>query len=354
MRPAVVEIHELVRACRARREADETVAPDGVSLTVDDCEILGILGPNGAGKNALVKILSTILLPAYRDGEGARNHLFRCPCAPSPDNLSAQSRRRREMIREKRRRFRAVGLRIVEADLSVRNPDIAPLLRNVEQKCHAAGPVEQCAGHLAGIAGSSGGQPTCPGRSATTTQGRRKRLPPRSSDGRTGCGVCRCSALSGAAAARRSSFGIGCPEGSCDGRHRSTPKGDCLRRPGTRTSLRIRSGSRSAAANPPPHLVHLAFEKCRNGRPGCIPRPCGGGTVTWSERHLLGMGAAIVRRNCRPQERPSRCSLAPNAPSSSGQRGRQPCHRAGLHQIWTSPTGQDCSLNGVDDPQFDR
>ncbi|MER7420191.1 ABC transporter ATP-binding protein [Micromonospora peucetia] len=52
-----------MRTYRARRKAGETVALGGVSLTVDDSEILGLLGPNGAGKTTLVKILSTVLLP---------------------------------------------------------------------------------------------------------------------------------------------------------------------------------------------------------------------------------------------------------------------------------------------------
>ncbi|MFI1195009.1 ABC transporter ATP-binding protein [Micromonospora sp. NPDC020750] len=61
--PAVVEIRELVRTYRTRRKAEETVALGGVTLTVDDSEVLGLLGPNGAGKTTLVKILSTVLLP---------------------------------------------------------------------------------------------------------------------------------------------------------------------------------------------------------------------------------------------------------------------------------------------------
>lgn len=61
--PAVVEIRDLVRVYRTRRKAGEKVALGGVSLTVDDSEILGLLGPNGAGKTTLVKILATVLLP---------------------------------------------------------------------------------------------------------------------------------------------------------------------------------------------------------------------------------------------------------------------------------------------------
>jgi ABC-2 type transport system ATP-binding protein len=41
----------------------ETVALDGVSLTVKPGELFGLLGPNGAGKTTVLKILSTLLLP---------------------------------------------------------------------------------------------------------------------------------------------------------------------------------------------------------------------------------------------------------------------------------------------------
>ncbi|MEH0971286.1 ABC transporter ATP-binding protein [Micromonospora sp. CPCC 205546] len=61
--PAVVEVRDLVRVYRSKRKAEEKVALRGVTLTVDDGEILGLLGPNGAGKTTLVKILSTVLLP---------------------------------------------------------------------------------------------------------------------------------------------------------------------------------------------------------------------------------------------------------------------------------------------------
>ncbi|MFF3867804.1 hypothetical protein [Micromonospora sp. NPDC001898] len=75
--------------------------------------------------------------------------------------LAAQSRSRREMIRKEQRRFRSAGLRIIEVELSARHQELAPLLRNVEQKYHVAGTVDQYASYLAGIADSLGDQTTC-------------------------------------------------------------------------------------------------------------------------------------------------------------------------------------------------
>lgn len=44
-------------------------AVDGISLTVNDGEILGVVGPNGAGKSTLVKMLCTILAPTAGTAE---------------------------------------------------------------------------------------------------------------------------------------------------------------------------------------------------------------------------------------------------------------------------------------------
>src|SRR5215813_13827372 len=41
----------------------ETVALDGVDLTVRTGTVLGLLGPNGAGKTTAVRILATLLRP---------------------------------------------------------------------------------------------------------------------------------------------------------------------------------------------------------------------------------------------------------------------------------------------------
>ena len=41
----------------------QTVALDGVSMTVERGEILGFLGPNGAGKSTAMKIITSFLAP---------------------------------------------------------------------------------------------------------------------------------------------------------------------------------------------------------------------------------------------------------------------------------------------------
>ena len=52
-----------IRAVGVRRVFGETVALDGVDVTVEPGEIYGFLGPNGAGKTTLVRVLTTLLRP---------------------------------------------------------------------------------------------------------------------------------------------------------------------------------------------------------------------------------------------------------------------------------------------------
>ena len=46
----------------------ETVAVDGVSLSVPEGTVLGMLGPNGAGKTTTVRMLTTMSLPTSGTG----------------------------------------------------------------------------------------------------------------------------------------------------------------------------------------------------------------------------------------------------------------------------------------------
>ena len=51
------------RKGRMRRERREIDAVDGITLTVEEGELLGYLGPNGAGKSTTIKMLTGILVP---------------------------------------------------------------------------------------------------------------------------------------------------------------------------------------------------------------------------------------------------------------------------------------------------
>jgi len=75
---ALIEAHDLVKVFERTRRAegrfaafrtlfthqkDRTIAVDGVSLTIDEGEVVGYLGPNGAGKSTTIKMLTGILVP---------------------------------------------------------------------------------------------------------------------------------------------------------------------------------------------------------------------------------------------------------------------------------------------------
>ncbi len=75
---AIIEAHDLVKSFERTRRAEgrfsavrtlvtrqkeRTVAVDGVSLTIDEGEVVGYLGPNGAGKSTTIKMLTGILVP---------------------------------------------------------------------------------------------------------------------------------------------------------------------------------------------------------------------------------------------------------------------------------------------------
>ncbi|HHF09650.1 MAG TPA: ATP-binding cassette domain-containing protein, partial [Methanomicrobia archaeon] len=46
-----------------RREKEDILAVDHISVKVKKGELFGLLGPNGAGKTTLVKCLATLLIP---------------------------------------------------------------------------------------------------------------------------------------------------------------------------------------------------------------------------------------------------------------------------------------------------
>jgi len=58
----VVEIENLTKVYR-ERSSKPVRALDGLSLRVEQGELLGLLGPNGAGKSTLINILSTLTEP---------------------------------------------------------------------------------------------------------------------------------------------------------------------------------------------------------------------------------------------------------------------------------------------------
>ncbi len=58
-----VETHNLTKVFKKTRNS-ETVAVEGVNLTVQAGSVLAILGPNGAGKTTLLRILAGLVLPS--------------------------------------------------------------------------------------------------------------------------------------------------------------------------------------------------------------------------------------------------------------------------------------------------
>jgi len=58
---------ETIRTDRLRRVFGDTVAVDGLSLSVDEGEIFGLVGPDGAGKTTVMRLLAGILDPSGGD-----------------------------------------------------------------------------------------------------------------------------------------------------------------------------------------------------------------------------------------------------------------------------------------------
>ena len=46
-----------------KRRGEVVRALDGISLSVDEGEVVGILGPNGSGKSTLIRVVSTLVFP---------------------------------------------------------------------------------------------------------------------------------------------------------------------------------------------------------------------------------------------------------------------------------------------------
>jgi ABC-2 type transport system ATP-binding protein len=61
--PQRVTTPAMLEVCGVRKAYGETIALDGVDLTVDSGSILGLLGPNGAGKTSLVSIIAGLRRP---------------------------------------------------------------------------------------------------------------------------------------------------------------------------------------------------------------------------------------------------------------------------------------------------
>jgi len=61
------------------RKYGETIAVDGLTISVNAGEMFGLLGPNGAGKTTVIKMLTTLLSPTSGDAVIAGAHIVRSP-----------------------------------------------------------------------------------------------------------------------------------------------------------------------------------------------------------------------------------------------------------------------------------
>src|SRR5918995_1724191 len=61
-----LEMHGAIKRFKKKRNEYST-ALNGVSLTVERGEVVGILGPNGSGKSTLVRVISTLIIPDAGD-----------------------------------------------------------------------------------------------------------------------------------------------------------------------------------------------------------------------------------------------------------------------------------------------
>src|SRR5262245_32760319 len=53
----------MIQLERLRKEYDDLVAVDGITLTVPEGEIFGLIGPNGAGKTTTIRMACGLLAP---------------------------------------------------------------------------------------------------------------------------------------------------------------------------------------------------------------------------------------------------------------------------------------------------
>jgi ABC-2 type transport system ATP-binding protein len=67
-----------------RKEYDENIAIENLSLQIPKGEVYGLIGPNGAGKTTLIRILATLLEPTYGEVRIAGIDILRDPLAVRP------------------------------------------------------------------------------------------------------------------------------------------------------------------------------------------------------------------------------------------------------------------------------